>query len=362
LPKPISEDNSFKFKYGKSVLSAAAFNINGEGLHSSPYSIQLCSRYIFIGMRGSGEKYQADPLGIGKTLTNLFNEVKTHPTINGEISVDGVPEYRAVGVPNLGSFIKPELPEFLNETVNQTTMHLSKRFGDIKKMCPDAKFVLAGYSQGAYGVNEFINFLERKNSKDELQALFAGVFLIANPAEAGRGIIPTLDAYGESKVLQRFTEKACNTNEGVKRVAGLINGTSWVPWIKALDVNSKDKSVTNLPLCQMYWTTIIVNASERRLTHPKLVKTESFFYPFDIVADFCRLVSNPNKSVESEMCFAEGEAARAKVLNETKEYGAGAVLERLIIPVAMFNSAKNIHSKYAQSTDWTKDVVRNVFG
>jgi hypothetical protein len=362
LPKPTSEDNSFKFKYGKSVLSAAAFNINGEGLHSSPYSIQLCSRYIFIGMRGSGEKYQADPLGIGKTLTNLFNEVKTHPTINGEISVDGVPEYRAVGVPNLGSFKKPELPEFLNETVNQTTMHLSKRFGDIKKMCPDAKFVLAGYSQGAYGVNEFINFLERKNSKDELQALFAGVFLIANPAEAGRGIIPTLDAYGESKVLQRFTEKACNTNEGVKRVAGLINGTSWVPWIKALDVNSKDKSVTNLPLCQMYWTTIIVNASERRLTHPKLVKTESFFYPFDIVADFCRLVSNPNKSVESEMCFAEGEAARAKVLNETKEYGALAVLERLIIPVAMFISAKNIHSKYAQSTDWTKDVVRNVFG
>ena len=368
LPKPTSEDNSFKFKYGKSVLSAAAFNINGEGLHSSPYSIQLCSRYIFIGMRGSGEKYQvdpnyqADPLGIGKTLTNLFNEVKTHPTINGEISVDGVPEYRAVGVPNLGSFIKPELPEFLNETVNQTTMHLSKRFSDIKKMCPDAKFVLAGYSQGAYGVNEFINFLERKNSKDELQALFAGVFLIANPAEAGRGIIPTLDAYGESKVLQRFTEKACNTNEGVKRVAGLINGTSWVPWIKALDVNSKDKSVTNLPLCQMYWTTIIVNASERRLTHPKLVKTESFFYPFDIVADFCRLVSNPNKSVESEMCFAEGEAARAKVLNETKEYGAGAVLERLIIPVAMVISAKNIHSKYAQSTDWTKDVVRNVFG
>jgi hypothetical protein len=359
LPKPTKADNdSFKFKYEKSTLSVRAFNLIGEGLPSLPKQIQLCSKYIFIGMRGSGEKYQADPLGIGKTLTNLFNEVKTHPTINGEISVDGVPKYPAVGVPLFNVITKPKLlPEFLNETMNQSTMHLTERFGEIKKKCPNAKFVLAGYSQGAYGVNEFINILEKGYSKGELQAVIAGVFLIANPAEAGTGIIPTLDAYGKSKELAQVSESLCDG-----KLLNLIPGTSWVQWIKAFDVNSKNKSITNLPRCQMLWTSILVSATERKLTDPKLVATQSFFYPFDIVADFCKLLSNPNKSIESEMCFAEGEAMRAKVLAMTKSQGALAVLEKLILYPAQLDPAAKIHSKYAQSTEWTKDIVSKVFG
>ena len=229
-------------------------------------------------------------------------------------------------------------------------------------MCPDAKFILAGYSQGAYGVNDFINSLERENSKNELQAVFAGVFLIANPAEAGKGIIPTLDAYGKSKELAKVSKGLCYLDANLKAAADLINGTSWVPWIKAFDVNSKNKSITNLPLCQMLWTSIMVGASERKLTHPKLVKTASFSHPFDIVGDFCKLVSNPNKSVESEMCFAEGEAMRAKVLTMTKEQGSIPVLEKLVVASALVLKAAKIHSTYAQNTYWTKDFVKKVFG
>jgi hypothetical protein len=106
----------------------------------------------------------------------------------------------------------------------------------------------------------------------------------------------------------------------------------------------------------------LVSATERKLTDPKLVATQSFFYPFDIVADFCKLLSNPNKSIESEMCFAEGEAMRAKVLAMTKSQGALAVLEKLILYPAQLDPAAKIHSKYAQSTEWTKDIVSKVFG
>ena len=71
------------------------------------------------------------------------------------------------------------------------------------------------------------------------------------------------------------------------------------------------------------------------------------------------LIRNLEKNYRENIHYTR---SQLKVVNETKEYGAGAVLERLIIPVSMLNSAKKIHSKYAQSTDWTKDVVRKVFG
>lgn len=397
LPKPTSENNSFKFKYGKSVLSAAAFNINGEGIHSSPYSIQLCSKYIFIGMRGSGEKYQADPLGIGKTLTNLFNEVKTHPTINGEISVDGVPQYPAVPVPfillgdsSLKDFTNPKvLPNFVNETVNQTTMHLSKRFGDIRKACPGAKFLLAGFSQGAYGVNDFINILERHYSKDELRAVIAGVFLIANPAEEGRGIIPTLDAYAKSKELEQSSIELCATNAVLKRfvesdasrrfaafniIKDIFEETAsgrdlekaqqsfkdWTQWQKDFDTNSKNKSIKDLPLCQLLWTSILLSAVERKLTSPKLVKWGSHFGDGDIVADFCKLVFNPNVTLESAICFVGGDRAQANLI---RSIGPEKVLKKLSILATSTQVAQGalVHTSYPDSTKWAKKIVTEVF-
>jgi len=397
LPKPTSENNSFKFKYGKSVLSAAAFNINGEGIHSSPYSIQLCSKYIFIGMRGSGEKYQADPLGIGKTLTNLFNEVKTHPTINGEISVDGVPQYPAVPVPfttlgdsSLKDFTNPKvLPNYVNETVNQTTMHLSKRFADIRKACPGAKFLLAGFSQGAYGVNDFINILERGYSKDELRAVIAGVFLIANPAEAGRGIIPTLDAYAKSKELEQSSIGLCATNAGLKRfveseaskgfaafniIKDIFKETAsgrdlekaqqsskdWTQWQKDFDTNSKNKSIKDLPLCQLLWTSILLSAVERKLTSPKLVKWGSYFGDGDIVADFCKLVFNPNVTLESAICFVGGDRAQANLI---RSIGPEKVLKKLSILATSTQvaTAVLVHTSYPDSTKWAKKIVTEVF-
>jgi len=363
MPRPTTgSNNNFKFEYGGSSLTVRAFNQTGEGMPSLPAIIQLCTKYIFIGMRGSGEKYDGDPkypLGIGKTLTNLFNEVKTHPTINGEISVDGVPEYPAMGVPNFQDIRKGYLPEFVHETVNQSTIHLTKRFGDIKKKCPNAKFILAGYSQGAYGVNDFINILERGYSRDELRAEIAGVFLIANPAEAGRGIIPTLVAYSESKELLKKAENLCGGNVVMAQWTDLIGKLSFSSWKKAFDVNSKNVSITNLPMCRMLWTSMLLSKSG--LTDPKHVKWQSFFIPSDIVADFCKLWPNPNKSVESEICSADGKAMRAKVDAEIKKNGSVAVLDKLIIVAAQADAAKKIHSQYAQSTEWTKDIVTKVF-
>ena len=385
--------NQFKFELGKSIWSVAAFNQNGEGPRSAPLEIQLCSKYIFIGMRGSGQKYEADPLGIGTTLTNLFNAAKTHPKINGDISADGVKEYPAVPVPfKLVTDLKL-LPNFVNETVNRTTLHLAKRFGDIRKACPDAKLILAGYSQGAYGVNDFINILEREYSKDELQAVIAGVFLIANPAEDQRGIIPTLDVYAKSKELEKAGLALCATNAGLKsfvereaskgfaafyKITNVFKGIAsgkdlkevqqsakdWDQWQKDFDKNSKNKSVKDLPTCQLLWTSILLSAVERKLTPPIHVKTESFFYDDDIVADFCKIVFNPAGSLESKMCFGGGGDRTKSLRPLITDQGVQKVLKKLSLvstSVQVIN-ASLVHTKYALDPSWAPKLVNKVLG
>ena len=391
LPIP-SFTNQFKFELGKSIWSVAAFNQNGEGPRSEPLEIQLCSKYIFIGMRGSGQKYEADPLGIGITLTNLFNAAKIHPKINGDISADGVKDYPAVPVPfNLATDPKL-LPNFVNETVNHTTLHLAKRFNDIRKACPDAKLILAGYSQGAYGINDFINILERNHSKDELQAVIAGVFLIANPAEDQRGIIPTLDVYAKSKVLEKAGLALCATNAGLKRFVeretskgfaafnkitnvfkGIASGKDlkevqqsakdWDQWQKDFDKNSKNKSVKDLPGCQLLWTSILLSAVERKLTPPVHVKTESFFYDGDIVADFCKIVFNPAESLEGLMCFGGGGDTTKSLRSLITDQGAQKVLKKLSLAGKALEvfAASKIHTDYAVKTDWANKVVTDLF-
>jgi hypothetical protein len=343
-------------------------------------------------MRGSGQNYEEVPLGIGRTLINLFDAAKIHPKINGDISADGVEEYPAVPVP-FNFFKDPKLlPNFVNETVNKTTLHLTKRFGDIRKACPEAKLILAGYSQGAYGVNDFINILERKFSKDELQAVIAGVFLIANPAEDQRGIIPTLDVYAKSKAMEKAGLALCATNAGLKRfvegeaskgfaafykIANVFKGIAsgknlkevqqsakdWDQWQKDFEKNSKNKSVEDLPGCQLLWTSILLSAVERKLTPPIHVKTESFFYDDDIVADFCKIVFNPAGSLESKMCFVEGGDRTKSLRPLITDQGDKKVLKKLslVANAAAVAYALKIHTDYAAKTDWAKKVVTDLF-
>jgi hypothetical protein len=352
-----------KFNYGKTILSATAYRQNNEGVESNPFATQLCSKYVFIGMRGSGETYKADTLGIGRKLARLFDSVKNHPQIKGDIMVDGVPDYAAVPVPTKSDLLRDPslLPNFLHETTNQTTQHLAKRFNQIQAACPYSRFVLAGYSQGAYGVNDLVNSWEEKYPKT-VRNKIAGVFLLANPAEENKGIIPTLNAYVTSPIFSKLAANYCFLGPGKIK---LIEKSAYdrAQWKKAFlenTLNNQNLDIKRQPFCQLYYTAIMISAVDRRLKNPTIVPYDSFFLNEDIVADFCSLIPR-NFSPQAAKCFLGGQ------LDHTLAYVKSLGSEQfaffsLKAYTDAWSRAIKVHSQYDTNPNWAYDSVRNVFG
>ena len=375
---PISSfTNQFKFESGNSIRFAAESWV-GYGPPSKPLEMQLCSKYVFIGMRGSGEKYEADPLGIGKTLTELFYKVRVHPKIDEDILVDGVPDYKAVPVPGTSgsNFIRDPsiLPTFISETMDTGPQHLAQRFNKIMKTCPSSKFVLAGYSQGAYAVHDLVQSWEKEYG-DKVRNLISGVFLIANPAEVIGGIIPTLDAYNKSDPAKAAAFALCfrddiSVTRNLKQSWGWIKDSPKKVWDfvsrkKSPDENYNQESIDtkNEPWCQVYWTLINLTTVERRLGNLEKVKSASYFKPGDIVADFCKLIPNPNATVATNMCFLQGNLPTKPTPREASKLVRN--LNVILLGVAkglQVKKAIDIHSSYASDPTWAPQLVNKVFG
>jgi hypothetical protein len=354
LPNPATPNLvNDKFEFAKSIaISVAAFNNIGEGLPSKVLIVrnQKCSEYIFIGMRGSGEAYEDATVEgrVGKHLHPLFLSLGNHPTIKGGISADGVPDYKAVKVPLNPLNSDGELFPFLLETVNMTTIELSARFVRIKNACPNAKFILAGYSQGAYGVNQLMNLFEKNNKQEEIENVIAGVFLIANPAEEGRGIIPTLESIGKNIITKKVGQARCvlsaskasaartfekgateiglsanriqkflssslpnlqlKASESVAklfdpaveerivqavkqvRLEQIKQGDALKAAERIIRESVKSKSPQDLPGCQIYFVSNLLSKDNLKLTKPKSTNSFSFFYDYDYIADACSFV------------------------------------------------------------------------
>jgi hypothetical protein len=351
LPNPATPNLvNDKFEFAKSIaISVAAFNNIGEGLPSKALIVrnQKCSEYIFIGMRGSGEAYEDATVEgrVGKHLHPLFLSLGNHPTIKGGISADGVPDYKAVKVPLNPLDPNGELFPFLLETVNMTTIELSARFVRIKNACPNAKFILAGYSQGAYGVNQLMNLFEKNNKQEEIENVIAGVFLIANPAEEERGIIPTLESIGKNIITEKVGQTTCvlvspavkafekgateiglsanriqkflssslpnlqlKASESVAKLFDPAVEERVVQEVKKVRLEQKkqgdalkaaerimresvnSKSPQDLPGCQIYFVSNLLSKDNFKLTKPKSTNSFSFFYDYDYIADTCSLV------------------------------------------------------------------------
>jgi hypothetical protein len=376
---PISSfTNQFKFELENSIWRFAAQSFVDTGPFSKPLEMQLCSKYVFIGMRGSGEKYEADPLGIGKTLTELFNKVRVHPEIDEDISVDGVPDYKAVPVPGTSgsNFVRDPsiLPTYISETMDTGPQHLAQRFNKIMKACPSSKFVLAGYSQGAYAVHDLVQSWEKQYG-DKVRNLISGVFLIANPAEAIGGIIPTLDAYNKSDPAKAAAFALClgddiSVTRNLKQSWGWIKDSPKKVWDfvsrkKSSDENYNQESIDTKdePLCQVYWTLINLTTVERRLGNLEKVKSASYFKPGDIVADFCKLIPNPNMTVATNICYLEGNFPTKPTPREASKLVRN--LNVILIGVAkglQVKKAIDIHSSYASDPTWAPQLVNKVFG
>ena len=188
------------------ISGIATSHASASRVENSNGAIQ-CTEYLFLGLSGSGQKSDKRESGIvrelGPELASLFGNLRSMEEFQGRIKYDPIDEYKALGVPINILSSRADLDRFLENLISNGAESLDSRFKEYAKSCPDSKFIIAGYSQGAFAVNQFMNQLEKYNTSSTEKIL--GVILLANPAQPETGIIAFLESQAKrSSTLSNF--------------------------------------------------------------------------------------------------------------------------------------------------------------
>jgi hypothetical protein len=189
------------------------------------------------------------------------------------------------------------------------TIELIKDYARELEMCPDTKFIIAGYSQGAYAAHYLLDQLQR--NKSYLRDSIVGVILLASPTQDKTGII---------SILKDDTK------------------------------NTKNFKIFLTILFEKTGSSMLINL-EKALTEtyniapadPKFLKPMSFYTPNDVVADTSRILGDiapdlgkfVKSYIEYKITFGE---FRGNSNKEAQEYG------KRIATRSQFATA--IHSQY----------------
>lgn len=148
-----------------------------------------CTNYKFIGMRGSGQEYD-DPAEkisenreMGPEMASLYGYLQNFSEFKDKISFSGVPDYPALPV----SKIKTDPAAFIESLEIISTLELLRDFSTEVERCPNTKFIIAGYSQGAYAAHYLIKKIEE--NKSYLRDSLVGAIFLASPSENKGGIL-----------------------------------------------------------------------------------------------------------------------------------------------------------------------------
>ncbi|MGW4215104.1 cutinase family protein [Lentzea sp. NPDC004789] len=171
---------------------AATFSVaQMTGGAASLAALSQCAGVSFVAAMGSGQAYSGptnlDPSQELKSAYTAFHDrlggrvtdtlrVLNYPALPVDVIVenlDGNP------LANLQKVFGTNLPKYLAGK-DVGIQQLWKTFTAVRTDCPDQKIVLAGYSQGAMVVHQFLEQLSRKNDNAG-QAAIRGVILLADP-------------------------------------------------------------------------------------------------------------------------------------------------------------------------------------
>jgi hypothetical protein len=206
-------------------------------------------------MRGSGQKLQpGSDVGVfGPELASLLSELKKIPAFVGnlESNYPDAASYKAVGV-GLNE-------EYVNEVRNVAPIALTNLFMSYIERCEsDTKFILAGYSQGAYAVHSLITFLEKPSTPPKLKKRILAAITLANPGNPETGLMAYLEALEGSRV-----------GKDAKTILFLC---AW----------AAEATKTN---CEKFWGLLAKNAVYDVLPAPKVIPMFSHHKKQDLVAD-----------------------------------------------------------------------------
>jgi len=217
--------------------------------------LRICPKYIFLGMRGSGQKLEpGSDVGVfGPELASLLSELKKIPAFVGNLESDypDAANYKALEV-GLTS-------EYINEVRNEAPLALNNLFASYTNRCKsDTKFILAGYSQGAYAVHWLVRMLEKNKDRPELKNRVIAAIALANPGNPETGLMAYLEAFKSSQV-----------GKDAKNILFLC---AWATRTVRSD-------------CEAYWAFIAKDAVNDVLPYPKVIPMFSYHKEQDLVAD-----------------------------------------------------------------------------
>lgn len=141
---------------GAALARGSAFIVGGSSDNGDLTDIVMwnstpCTRIVFIGVRGSGEPFTSDNLGMGNTVKRVFTEASA--------TVPGLEPY---GLPYDAIPVFPVEPFFLNwgNSVHAGELLLRAYIAQQIQECPGVSFLLAGYSQGATVVANVVQSID----------------------------------------------------------------------------------------------------------------------------------------------------------------------------------------------------------
>jgi hypothetical protein len=201
-----------------------------------------CRPYVVFGLRGSAEAPQGEwiPAPPHRTKASYYREADGFGAFNTKVldalgSFTSTPlkkvaiQYDALAVPLPGSHVSPQ--DFVDSAYDGVGKLIARMEYEIRpNQCPNSKFVIIGYSQGALAAHLALRQLEESGNWELLNRV-AGVAFVADPARVA----------GAKEEWLRSASISDDGNE-VKRdepnlfekawTAGMWAITAW-PWLVA---------------------------------------------------------------------------------------------------------------------------------
>ncbi len=275
----------------------------------------ICNDYIFIGMRGSGEKF-GNPNGgasqfaslLGAPLGSLYDELNKIPQLKNKMTPEGVKGYEAADVALTSNYI--------SAVTSVSGSELTTKYLDYYRTCPKSKFILAGYSQGSYAVHYFLDFT-RKTSPQYLDRVVAAV-LLASPSNPVTGIItPGADRTPDvAKILDPIRQQFLIG-------ATVVEASNRLPSVVKNFLAKSVKSKVNLTIPPQFF-----QEGYTMMEYLKVISTDLkepsvpfLFYKRegDVVGDFytalmssLELTESVNKAIDKEYSFVDPRRVLAK--------------------------------------------------
>lgn len=178
-----------------------------------------CQDVVFLGVRGSGEKSNDGTWGMGQRVTAVYDSF-TASVKNRRIAATGI-DYAAAAVPVLESLTLWGATAWegyfasIDGGVHSAEATLINR----SHKCPDERFVLAGYSQGAMAIHRLVFDLSRAPLGSVLDRILPKIDAVATIGDGDRV------AFDDVVTLGSSPKEGQDYGVGL---AGLPSGASYV--------------------------------------------------------------------------------------------------------------------------------------